>query len=310
MSKIKICVFSDYHYSEQHPWGTEGLDKIIERAHGENADVLMHCGDFAVNFGDNRGFIDKFINNKYGLPTVFCYGNHELQGISSLEELNSMYGIEKSYYFKELCGFRFIVLDTNWWRDDDGTVYRYPGKSVGSPKGWDYDHNIISEAQMQWFREAMESSTLPCIIVSHHPIWKSAREEHLAIMRAIDEINEKTPGKVIIYFSGHMHRNNIALINRVVHFNVNATYNGEWQPTAHSLFPKEFAEKYPSMTHCSVFNDPLSAIVEIEDNGHIKISGMETSYLYGVAPEMYGGPFRTAYGIAEPRISSAEFFLK
>lgn len=310
MAKIKICVFSDYHYSEAHPWGQNGLDEIIERAHSANVDVIMHCGDFSVNAGDNKGFIDKFVNNKYNIPVVFCYGNHELQEIDSLEELNRAYGIENSYYFKEINGFRFIVLDANWWRDDDGSLHRYPGRSVGSPKGWDYDHNIISAEQFEWFKETMETSKLPCIILSHTPIWKSVRAEHIAIMQAIDEVNDRNPGRVMMYFNGHLHRNNIALINRVVHFNVNSTYDGEWQPKKHDLFPKEYLEKYPSMSQCSIFNDPLSAIVEIEDNGHIKINGMETSYVYGVSPEMYGGPFRSAYGIAEPRISSAEFFLR
>ncbi len=63
--------------------------------------------------------------------------------------------------------------------------------------------------------------------------------------------------------------------------------------------------------NCSIFKDPLSAIVTVEDNGHIKIEGMETEYMYGVSPEMYGGPFKEplGYGFCEPRISSGEYFL-
>ena len=85
---------------------------------------------------------------------------------------------------------------------------------------------------------------------------------------------------------------------------------GEWRPTKHNLFPKEFTEGHAMAANCSIFKDPLSAIVTVEDDGHIKIEGMETDYMYGVAPEMYGGPFKgDGYGICEPRISSGEYYL-
>lgn len=147
-------------------------------------------------------------------------------------------------------------------------------------------------------------------MLGHTPVDLSDKPDHKEFLKIIKAANEKNRGRVLIYFSGDKHRNHIAVVDDVLHFNINATYNGEWRPTKHNLFPKEFTEGHAMAANCSIFKDPLSAIVTVEDDGHIKIEGMETDYMYGVAPEMYGGPFKgDGYGICEPRISSGEFFL-
>ncbi len=310
MAKIKFCVFSDYHYNPRmYPIEQEGLDEILDRAHQNNVDCILHCGDFSAQSTTNDGFLQKFLNNKYNIPAFGCYGNHELEYVESLEALNKAYGYENSYYYKDIKGFRFVVIDTNHWQDDDGTFFHYPGHAVGSPKGWSYDHNLLGDKQIEWFEKTVKESPYPCIIVGHNPMSRSKREEHKRFIRMINLINYETPGKIPMFLTGHTHKNNIDLFCNVVHFNVNASYNGEWTVTKHNFFPKEYCEGYGMADNCCIFTHPLSAIVTVEDNGHIVIEGMETDYMYNVCPEMYGGPFPDAYGICEPRISSAEFNL-
>ena len=311
MSKVKICVFSDYHYCPAlYPQDQSGLDTIIERAHTADADVILECGDFAAGATKNDGFLQKFLNNKYGIKTAFCYGNHELEQVDSLELLNKAYGVDNSYFYKDMFGFRFITVDTNFWYDDDGTLYHYPGRGVGSPKGWDYDDNAFGKEQLEWIAKTIDESPYPCILLGHTPVDLSDKPDHKEFLKIIKAANEKNRGRVLIYFSGDKHRNHIAVVDDVLHFNINATYNGEWRPTKHNLFPKEFTEGHSMAANCSIFKDPLSAIVTVEDDGHIKIEGMETDYMYGVTPEMYGGPFQCdGYGICEPRISSGEYYL-
>ena len=311
MSKVKLCVFSDYHYCPAlYPQDQSGLDTIIERAHMADADVILECGDFAAEATKNDGFLQKLLNNKYGIKTAFCYGNHELEQVDSLELLNKAYGVDNSYFYRDMFGFRFITVDTNFWYDDDGTLYHYPGRGVGSPKGWDYDDNAFGKEQLEWIAKTIDESPYPCILLGHTPVDLSDKPDHKEFLKIIKAANEKNRGRVLIYFSGDKHRNHIAVVDDVLHFNINATYNGEWRPTKHNLFPKEFTEGHAMAANCSIFKDPLSAIVTVEDDGHIKIEGMETDYMYGVAPEMYGGPFKgDGYGICEPRISSGEYYL-
>lgn len=310
MSKIKFCVFSDYHYfPDGYPIGQQGIDIIFDKAYKNNVDCIIHCGDFSAQSTADDGFLQKYINNKYNIPAFGCYGNHELERVESLEELNRVYGIKKSYYYKDISGFRLIIIDTNHWKDDDGTFYHYPGKGVGSPKGWSYDQNLMGDEQLKWFENTVISSKFPCIVVGHNPINKSNIEEHKRTLGIINKINYDCPGKILMFLSGHIHRNNIEIINNVVYFNVNATFNGEWVPSKHTLFPKEFCKGHYMADNCAYFKDPLSAIVTVEDNGHIIIDGMETDYLFGVSPEMFGGPFPNSFGICEPRISSATFKL-
>ena len=311
MSKVKLCVFSDYHYwPALYPQDQSGLDTIIERAHTADADVILECGDFAAEATKNDGFLQKFLNNKYGIKTAFCYGNHELEQVDSLELLNKAYGVDNSYFYKDMFGFRFITVDTNFWYDDDGTLYHHPGRGVGSPKGWDYDDNAFGKEQLEWIAKTIDESPYPCILLGHTPVDLSDKPDHKEFLKIIKAANEKNRGRVLIYFSVDKHRNHIAVVDDALHFNINATYNGEWRPTKHNLFPKEFTEGHAMAANCSIFKDPLSAIVTVEDDGHIKIEGMETDYMYGVAPEMYGGPFKgDGYGICEPRISSGEYYL-
>ena len=270
----------------------------------------MECGDFAAEATKNDGFLQKLLNNKYGIKTAFCYGNHELEKVDSLELLNKAYGVDNSYFYKDMFGFRFITVDTNFWYDDDGALYHYPGRDVGSPKGWDYDDNAFGKEQLEWIAKTIDESPYPCILLGHTPVDLSDKPDHKEFLKIIKAANEKNRGRVLIYFSGDKHRNHIAVVDDVLHFNINATYNGEWRPTKHNLFPKEFTEGHAMAANCSIFKDPLSAIVTVEDDGHIMIEGMETDYMYGVAPEMYGGPFQCdGYGICEPRISSGEYYL-
>lgn len=310
MSKIKICVFTDYHYHPtRNPYPFEGLEQIVERAHQSSADLIMQCGDLTPDGTHSKDFIDAFLHNKYNIPATFCYGNHELENVASLEILNTLFETETSYFYKDICGFRVISLDSNHWYDEDGTFYRYPGNYWGSPKGWAFDQNAFGRKQLDWMKEAIESTNSPCILLGHAPIHKTNIPEHLELMQYFKETNKKSPGKILMYFSGHTHRNNIEAIDGVVHFNVNSANNGEWQPVSHDLYPKEYSDKYPCVKNNADFETPLSAVVTVNSNGHIIIEGSETTYKFGVTPEMFGGPFPTPYGISVPRIDSKEFYL-
>lgn len=310
MSEIKICVFSDYHYGPKRtPYSFSGLSDILKRANDSGADIVMQCGDFAYDSTENKDFIDAFLHNKYNLPAVFCYGNHELEMVESLNTLNILYETDKSYYYRDINGFRIIALDSNHWYDDDGTFSHYPGNYWGSPKGWAYDQNAFGKEQISWFKNAVESTDLPCLVSAHAPIHKTDIPEHKELMEYFSAINKKFPKKILMFFSGHTHRNNIEQIDGVVHFNVNSANNGEWRPEEHNFYPEEYSKRYPGVKHNADFETPLSAIVTVNDNGHVVIEGSETAYRFGVTPEMLGGPFNTPYGISVPRIDSKEFYL-
>lgn len=309
---IKLCLFSDYHYNKPcYPIKTDGMNKIIEKAHENGVDAIIHCGDLAADSINSDGLLDTFLHNRYGIPAYGCIGNHELEFVPSLDKVLEIYNVKNNYFYYELKGFRIIFLDTNYWKDDDGTFYHYPGNSVGSPKGWAYDQNLLGEEQLDWLEKTIDESKLPCIIVSHVSLEENGEGDWERANEIINKANRKTPKKVLLCLCGHYHRNRFVVKNNVIFAQINATYNGEWRPQKHNLFPEEYAENGGSMVQqISIFRDPLSCIATLDEDGHFTVKGMKTSYEYDISPEMYGGPFPDGFGsICEPFIPDIDIKL-
>lgn len=312
MSTVKFLVFSDYHFDpEAYPISADHMSALVEKAKANNADLILHCGDFMHDCVTYRKEFDTVFKNKYSIPAYGCYGNHELQGVDSLEKLNEVYGIDNSYFYFDFGGFRFIITDTNNYRDDDGNTVHYQGRSYGGACKGGKDTNALGDEQLKWLKETIDGSEYPVIVLSHAAFEKDAggSEDAKAVREIFAEANAKRPHSVIMSIYGHYHRNSINVKDGVVYFDVNATFNGEWVPRQHDLFPPEFCEGHYMAKNCAIFKDPLSAIVTVSSDGKIKVEGMETGYMYDVSPEMFGGPFESGYGICEPRISSAEITL-
>ena len=123
--------------------------------------------------------------------------------------------MDNSYFYKDMFGFRFITVDTNFWYDDDGTLYHYPGRGVGSPKGWDYDDNAFGKEQLEWIAKTIDESPYPCILLGHTPVDLSDKPDHKEFLKIIKAANEKNRGRVLTYFSGDKHRNHI-MVNGVL----------------------------------------------------------------------------------------------
>ncbi len=151
--KIKLSLCADYHLNRMNPERLEGLNEIMERAVKNNVDAMVHCGDFITDLENYKFALDSFLHNDAKIPAFGCYGNHELELTDSLETLNSAYGLENSYYYVDLKGFRLVFTDTNYF-EKDGVIQRYPGYSVGGPD-WTYDHNMLGEAQLSWLSQSI-----------------------------------------------------------------------------------------------------------------------------------------------------------
>lgn len=311
--KIKLSVCADYHLNRMYPERIEGLNEIINRAKKNNVDAMIHCGDFITDLENYKHVLDMFLHNDAEIPAFGCYGNHELELTESLEALNAVYGIENSYYYIDLKGFRFVITDTNYF-EKDGIIQHYPGYSVGGPD-WSYDHNMLGDEQLCWLEEALISSPYPCIIISHASFEceDGCSRDAAKVRKIIRDVNEKYPKRVILCINGHYHTDSVHVVENVVYFNVNTVYNGAWKREKHNFFPKEFLEKYnfaSNLEQSAFFKDALNAIVTVDSDGIIDIEGMKTSYLYDVTPEKMGIPTRFHFADLVPYISNAHIELK
>lgn len=174
--------------------------------------------------------ISKVILESLWKPVLHISGNHDLiymnRGI-----LSEIWWTDKLYYFKDLEWYRHIVLDGN--RD---------GNINGIVENWQkyrFDSN-----QIDWLRQVLSQSILPCIVYSHFPIddqdisdnyyWSDNQNPHerafpiwyLEVRKILEESK-----KVLAVFNGHTHFRHQMRIGDILYVNVGAfaENNGEWK---------------------------------------------------------------------------------
>ncbi len=310
--KITFSVCADYHLDPQYPIGPEGITKIVNRAKAHNVDALVHCGDFVVDLKNQQAALEAFLHNDAGIPAFGCYGNHELEQTESLEELNAAYGVENSYHYRDVKGFRFVLLDTNHY-ELDGVFHHYPGNYWGGHAKERRLDTLLGEAQLAWLEETLMTSPYPCFLVSHasfeltHP--DVAGRDAAKVQEILHLVNEQFPRRVLMCINGHYHTDSVNVVDNIVYFNVNAAHMIAWRPKKHDCFPKEFCAPYRSADNGAFTVEPLSAIVTVDSEGTIDIRGMTSACVFGVLPEDIGESVRQTYGRAVPYISDAHVEL-
>ena len=301
MNALYFCVFADYHRFSAYPIGDEGLAEIMKNAAAHGVQFAIHLGDLCHDANLYADFLAQYNENPYNLPVYHCIGNHEIEGNTPLREVREKYSMPANYYYEDFNGFRLIVLDTNYYINEYGkTVHMPPGHST--PTGTYH----LGEKQVEWLQDAIDLSPYPCLLFSHASLeLPNGCKDAVAVRQMIKKANEMHPGRVLMCLNGHHHRNNVAVHDGVVFFDVNAVYNGHWQSTKHNGYPEDFANSARMAANVCMHNDPLHAFVRVTPQGEIDIEGMETTYLYDVTPQSIGATTANSFGRkAEPRISS------
>jgi len=64
---VKLAFFTDMHYKKgMYAATVEDLEAVIERAHDNEVDFIMHGGDFCNDYKDSPEMVNRLVNNKYG----------------------------------------------------------------------------------------------------------------------------------------------------------------------------------------------------------------------------------------------------
>ena len=283
MSKVRFTAFADLHHAPE--WfkseADERLAAIQKRAIASKSDLIVSLGDFSHFPTLSKELIDQYANT--GIPAYHVLGNHEFDH-DSLEDVVKAYGMPNAYYSFDFNGFRFIMLDNNTFSDYPGVYFHYSRRNYfDHGKGREY----IAPEQVEWFRQTVESSPIPCIVMSHasldYPTQIPNREEMLEIIRK----SQNTPGRVMLCVNGHNHRNHLSVVDNVAYFDLNsATF--DWVGKPHKFFPEEWYKKYECVGNQVIFSDPLSAVITLDTDGNLEIEGVESSFVCGVTREMTG----------------------
>ena len=306
VSEIKFCAFADLHY-RPGVFFTEGekrLDAIIRRASESGADFIIHLGDLCHAPHEQARLIKRY--ESAPMPAYHCLGNHEFEE-STYEQVLEAYKLERGYYFFDRGGFRFIVLDLNYARVDGRAVHYSLGNSVTLPDG--ADKVTLEEGQREWLIETVTASPYPCVLFSHFSLEREnsriSDAERASIWETLGELN-RGRRRMILAINGHHHMDNLRVAQGIAFLDLNsASYH--WINEEHKLFPKELYDEYRLVGHTLIYEDPLSAVITLRDDGYIKIEGVKSRFLYGVDREKVGLPLCDSAGRAcTAQILSAE----
>jgi hypothetical protein len=306
---FKVCVFADIHYQpgvyvNDTP---EFLEKILARAERENCDMVIHLGDFVhdVNEPRARAYVEKY--NASRVPAFHVIGNHDQDGCPHADTL-AAYRLERGYYSVDKGGFRFVVLDPNYIREPDGRFIHFDKGNYHrrSPKS---TINWIPPDQLTWLEQTVVGSPYPCIVFSHQSFERAPNGACVLnkydVQKIFRKANARKRGTVRLVVNGHMHVDNLRLLDNILYWDVNSASN-QWYAKTHGKYPAEYLKTHDRAQHNIGWAEPLSAILTLTPGGGIRIDGAKADYLFGVTPRMAGLPEFDNHGRdIRPEISSA-----
>jgi 3',5'-cyclic-AMP phosphodiesterase len=170
-----------------------------------NPDLVINLGDVLEDESAelDRARYSRFVAllREVGKPILHVAGNHDTINLTPAELCELWGNTAEVTYSRDVGGIHFAVLRT----------VEHPGKLVELP-----------EAQIRWLEQDLASTTLPSIVLMHHPAsemrlegnrWFEKRPQLCRVVerRALREVIEKS-GKVLAVFNGHVHWNHLDII--------------------------------------------------------------------------------------------------
>lgn len=279
---MKFLVFADYHYVPA--WfktkGIEGLRQIQKRAEDSGCDMIIHAGDFCHS-KHTPDFVKEY--NDFHIPSYHCFGNHDLD-TCTLEEGVKAFNMPSDYYYFDMNGYRFVVLNTDYLFDGEKCIPFSKTNYINYPDS----REILPPHELKWLEETLDTSPYPCILISHAGLDRAKgivnQEEVLDIL---DNANKKNPGRVLMSINGHHHIDYIHVRNNIIFFDLNSAsmfWHGE---TSYDFFKEEDYKEHMLVGHTLCYNDPLSAVITLEGNT-VTIEGMESSFYMDVDMKKLG----------------------
>ena len=303
---MKFLFFSDFHNSAGLFMGgtCEHIKLLQRRAEETGCEMLIHAGDFCHGTDHSMEAIDLY--NDFHIPSYHCLGNHD-SDFTPLERALKAYKMENDYYFFDKGGYRFIIYDTNYIKNEDGTYTHFDSLNYKPlPSSMLY---FMPPEELCWLKDAIETSEYPCVLIGHESIERvDGIKNRGEIMQIINDANKKKPHSVILCLNGHYHRDHVSVIENVCYMDMCSTII-DWMENKHELFPEELNRSIKYMKHSIIFNDPLHAIITLEGT-RIRIEGMESSMFMGITAEMTGNPKYDRMGReARPFVSTVDITL-
>lgn len=295
-----ICFIAaaDPHAEIVHD-GKERMADFLTTARDENADFIIHLGD--LTYPSDRSVsncpIDKMPENVYAAhlmsgkcdsedviksfnefpaPSLHVMGNHEFD-FSSEESIKKLYGIDATYYSRHIKGWHIIVLDCNYYRNENGELCHYNRGDYFLTRDLPY----LPKEQLSWLAKELKSNDEPKIIFSHQPLFEIGGG--LKNFAEVSDIitNARTEGADIrACISGHLHLDFLKEIGGIYYLGINSMSN-MWVGKRLEYvgrFSKEIEEENPSLRYVIPYKSAVYVTLKADGDG-ISVIGRSSKYI-------------------------------
>ncbi len=217
---VKFAIFSDWHLRNTSRAEIPNLttnvqiaQEFLNDAQNNSVDFIVVLGDFvdsqndaATDWSNESEMIwrinkaKQVLEGNTTIPIYYVIGNHEnkMPQTWNMTRIyntinSSWYNDNDTWYYFDLKGYRFIVLNT-CWSNTDGTIDTN-------------DHQVPGE-EIQWLSDLLNNSDMPVIVFMHCPLTGGDGTAYDSVQNAsqvIDLLNNYP--YFVAGFFGHSHHN-------------------------------------------------------------------------------------------------------
>lgn len=260
---IRFLVFTDLHL-EDCTDGLQRLETILRHAKEEQVDFIVSLGDLCFPTEGYSPVMEKL--RGCGIPVYHTIGNHDVQDWELPVSLRFL-GKECAWEAFEAGGYRFLILDTCYWRSQEGD-FHFPNKQRIPSQ-----YPVLPEEQLQWLEQQLADGQ-ETVIFSHMSLVNPFARRGIANKEAVQRILR---GKnVLLCMNGHDHGSDLKQLDGVPYYTVSSASQFCWWG----------GDPPGSRVENLFYKDPLHVIVELAED-EIRIRGMESSF-EGLTPEDVG----------------------
>lgn len=293
---MKFAVFTDLHYDVIHD-ADRRLDEFISIIKEEKVDFIVELGDLCHPTEENRHIITSLCQCA---PCFYNIGNHDADAYP-IDEVLKFLDLANSYYSFVVNNIKFIVLDANYIRTQNGDMPYRNQRSDEKIEAYPY----IPSGEIEWLKKELEDEQYYYIIFSHHSLTNDFMKRGISNrveVRNILEHRNRNGKKVLLCMNGHDHGDDLKVINDIPYYTLNSM-SYIWQGVKETYnYDRKIHEKYPHLKNMILYEEPLHVIITIDVNMDIHIRGMDGHY-QNITPKELGLDTWNAVCI-EPRTSS------
>ena len=274
---LSFGVMADVH-ADLIPDKMERLEKFIDQAVAKDVDLIVQLGDFCFPKKENLDFLKLW--NQFEKPKYHLLGNHDMD-VSSKQETMDFWDMPNAYYSFDQKGVHFVVLDPNYLYTDSQYV-DYDKANFYIDDGM---RTYINQEQIEWLQHDLQSTQLPCIILSHQSLINSiwGIKNRVEVQTILEKENQRAGyTKVFACFNGHDHIDFHRTLNGIHYVEINSM-SYQWLGEKYSnktRYPASLYEQYQHLDKLGMYEDSLFAFIEIDMiNGQLKIEGVQSEWL-------------------------------